>query len=87
MPGRASNLDSKSLAIKVLARWDSWSYPEGYPPQSRAVVGRLGICWRRMSRLVTRGRIHRLSDSRRAKSPTLRRPSLPQIHSETPGRR
>src|SRR5882762_9135224 len=42
-------------AIKVLARWDFLSYPEGYSSQSRAVVGPLGICWGRMSHLVTLG--------------------------------
>ena len=31
------------------------SYPESYPSQSRAVVGQLGICWARTSRLVTLG--------------------------------
>ena len=36
-------------AIKVLTRWDSLSYPESHPRQSRAATGPLGIGWARMS--------------------------------------
>jgi hypothetical protein len=45
----------ESSRIKSLARCDFSSYPESYPSQSRAVVGPHGICWARMSRLVTLG--------------------------------
>ena len=55
VPGRTRTGTVNFSAIKVLARWDFLSYPEGYPSQSRAVVGPPGICWGRMSHLVTLG--------------------------------
>src|SRR5438094_600838 len=54
-PGEASNLDIKSLRNQSLNTVGLLSYPKSYPRELRAGVRPLGICWARMSRLVTLG--------------------------------